>query len=129
LSQKRADSGSIAPYGLALLVLILSIVFGLGSSAHAALHASRLQNLADAAVLFAHDRSESEIELQLEVERFLKLAVDSQTLARRSVTIEVTRSNGTSELKLCSAWQNPFALTQPRPICRSASARAFEKSD
>jgi hypothetical protein len=122
LSRLPRDSGSITPYGTALLALLLTLIFGLSTAAHAALHAARLQNLSDAAVLFAHDRADTGRELRLQVERFLA-AADAQW-----ASFEANRVNQTSELQLCSVWKNPFTSIE-RPICRRAAARSFDKND
>jgi Flp pilus assembly protein TadG len=114
------DCGSIAPYGLALLALVLTISFGLTAASHAALQANRVQNIADAAVLYAHDRASNEASLTVQVARFLSLAKAGE------FKFEANRRGETSELKLCTRWRNPFAFGQPRELCRFAAARSFE---
>lgn len=120
MNHTTPDSGSITPYGTALLVFLLTLIFGLGASTHAAVHAARLQTLADSSVLYAHDRAESLSELKLALERFFTLA------GADNVAYQATRTEAVSEVRVCSPWQHPFSGSIAREICRSAAAKSFE---
>jgi hypothetical protein len=120
LNPTTPDSGSITPYGTALLAFLLALIFGLSASTHAAVHAARLQNLADASVLYAHDRAESLPELKIALERFLELS------EAENLTYQATRTETVSEVRVCAEWQHPFAAAIAREICRGAAAKSFE---
>lgn len=144
LKTLSSDRGSVAPLGIALLLGLIAITLGLAAAGHAALTGNRVQTLADAAILYAHDRlvapdpamtdptpndpasTNSSAQLDQHLRRYFELA---GPLTRYQLIYSAEATPEASRIKLCVMWQNPLALVAPRELCRTAIAKSFEVSD
>lgn len=121
------DSGSIAPLvaGYLALVVMVSLMATNVTTAMALAH--RVQGVADAAIIFAHERS---LRVGLPVEEALKqqLAVflGSAPSAKRLAVVRssVETRGPKSTLVLCSRFQLPLS-SDPVVICKQASAESY----
>lgn len=120
------------------------MILGLAAAGHAALTGNRVQTLADAAILYAHDRlvapdpsatdpsatnpsaSNPSTQLDQHLRRYFELA-GPLTGYRLNYSAEATPE--ASRIRLCVMWQNPLAPVAPRELCRTAVAKSFEVSD
>ena len=149
LSTLSSDRGSVAPLGIALLLGLIAMILGLAAAGHAALTGNRVQTLADAAILYAHDRlvapdpastdpastdpsasNPSAINPSAQLDQHLKryfVLAGPLTGYRLNYSAEATPE--ASRIRLCVMWQNPLAPIAPRELCRTAVAKSFEVSD
>ena len=123
----RGDSGSIAPLVAGYLALILLTILGSAAVGVSMIAVNRVQAVADAAVLFAHDRSISrgipdEGVLLAKSREFLATAPSAKRIG--TVGVEVRVSGAISELELCAQVQNPLNLGFIS-VCRIARAESF----
>ena len=123
----RGDSGSIAPLVAGYLALILLTILGSTSVGVSMIAVNRVQAVADAAVLYAHDRAVtrgvSNQGLLLSKSReFLATAPSAKRIG--VVGVQVRVSGAISELELCAEVQNPLNLGVIS-VCRIARAESF----
>lgn len=123
----RVDSGSIAPLVAGYLALILLTILGSAAVGVSMIAVNRVQAVADAAVLFAHDRSISrgipdEGVLLAKSREFLATAPSAKRIGLVGVQVRV--SGAISELELCAQVQNPLNLGFIS-VCRIARAESF----
>ena len=139
LTTLSSDRGSVAPLGIALLLALIAMILGLAAAGHAALTGNRVQTLADAAILYAHDRlvagdssasntsaTNPSTQLDQHLRRYFELA---GPLSRYQISYSAEATPEASRIRLCVMWQNPLALAAPRELCRNAVAKSFEVSD
>ncbi len=149
LTTLSSDRGSVAPLGIALLLALIAMILGLAAAGHAALTGNRAQTLADAAILYAHDRlaasdssasnpastdpsasnpsaSNPSTQLDQHLRRYFELA---GPLTRYQLNYSAEATPEASRIRLCVMWQNPLAPIAPRELCRTAVAKSFEVSD
>lgn len=123
-----SERGSVAPLVAGYLALILLMLFGSAAVGLSIIATNRVQAVADAAVLFGHDRSitrgiPSESGLQREVAIFLQ-----QAPSARRINIVYTRSTVTgaiSQVELCARVSNPLWEAHQILVCRTARAESF----
>ena len=130
----NSDSGSVAPLGIALLTALVTVILGLATAGHAALTGSRIQALADSAILYAHDRAaasaETEIEMNSVLDQNLRRYFDlARSVSSNQISYRAESVAGVSKITVCAIWQNPLGSIAARQICRAASAQSFEVSD
>jgi hypothetical protein len=149
LNTLSSERGSVAPLGIALLLALIAMILGLAAAGHAALTGNRVQTLADAAILYAHDRlvapdpavtdpsasnlatqdpssTNPNAQLNQHLRRYFELA-GPLTGYRLNYSAEATPE--ASRIRVCVMWQNPMAPVAPRELCRTAVAKSFEVSD
>jgi hypothetical protein len=126
------ERGSIAPVVAGYLALILLTILGSAAVGTTMITTNRVQAVADATVLFAHDRSitrgipEAE-KLDDHAREFLSKAPSAKRIVVSSLRVKV--SGAISELELCASWVNPIGLVADalgeRTICRISRAESF----
>jgi hypothetical protein len=121
------DSGSVAPLVSGYLALILLTILGSAAVGVSMIAVNRVQAVADAAVLYAHDRAVTRgipnHELLLARSReFLATAPSAKRIG--VVGVQVRVSGAISELELCAEVQNPLNLGVIS-VCRIARAESF----
>lgn len=120
--------GSLAILVAGYLALLLTLFIGGSALAIGLIAQNRIQGVADAAVLYAHDRAVTkgipEInKLSSSVAHFLNMAPSAQPLVIRSVEVEVEGT--TSVLLLCAEHRDPMGLFTLGEICKSSKAESF----
>jgi hypothetical protein len=123
----KGDTGSIAPLVAGYLALILLTILGSAAVGVSMIAVNRVQAVADAAVLYAHDRSitrgiPSENNLLARSREFLVTAPSAKRIG--IVGVQVSVSGAVSELELCAQVQNPLNLGAIS-VCRIARAESF----
>ena len=121
------DSGSVAPLVSGYLALILLTILGSAAVGVSMIAVNRVQAVADAAVLYAHDRAVTRgipnHEFLLARSReFLATAPSAKRIG--VVGVQVRVSGAISELELCAEVQNALNLGVIS-VCRSARAESF----
>jgi len=131
-----------------MLLGLIATILGLAAAGHAALTGNRVQTLADAAILYAHDRivatestatdssptastsatsfANPSAQLDQHLRRYFELA---GPLTRYQLNYSAEARPEASRIRLCVMWQNPLAPVAPRELCRTAVAKSFEVSD
>jgi hypothetical protein len=126
------ERGSIAPLVAGYLALILLTVLGSATVGTTMIATNRIQAVADATVLYAHDRSinrgiPDNGALRSNARQFLSIAPSAQRITLTSLTTRV--SGAISEIELCAVWADPVGVNQlgvgQITICRSAKAESF----
>ena len=123
----KGDTGSIAPLVAGYLALILLTILGSAAVGVSMIAVNRVQAVADATVLYAHDRSitrgiPSENNLLARSREFLVTAPSAKRIG--IVGVQVSVSGAVSELELCAQVQNPLNLGAIS-VCRIARAESF----
>ena len=123
----RQDDGTIAPLVAACLALIVMVILLSSNVVSAMAYSHRVQGVADAAIVYGHDRSlligKPQIAtLRSSVTNFLHTAPRAKRLDL--VVVNVNVSGERSELELCALLQYPLTLGSG-VICRRASAQSF----
>ena len=123
----RNDRGSIAPLVAGYLALIILTILGSAAVGLSMIAVNRVQAVADAAVLYAHDRSvtrgiPSQSTLRLKAQEFLITAPSAKRIGVSSIQVRV--SGAVSELELCARVANPLSLGAIE-VCRVAKAESF----
>jgi hypothetical protein len=123
----RQDEGTIAPLVAAYLALIVMVILLSSNVVSATAFAHRVQGVADAAVVYGHDRSllagiPQTGQLRDSIETFLQSAPSAKRLD--IVVINVQVSGPKSELELCAQLQYPLTLGSG-VVCKRASAQSF----
>ena len=121
------DRGSIAPLVAGYLALILLTIFGSAAVGLSMIAVNRVQAVADATVLYAHDRSvargiPSQGSLRSKAQEFLSSAPSAKRIEVSSLHVRV--SGAISELELCSRVANPLSLGAIE-VCRVAKSESF----
>jgi hypothetical protein len=127
LDQIQSDSGSIAPLVAGYLALIILTILGSAAVGVSMIAVNRVQAVADAAVLYAHDRSitrgiPNQTALLARSKEFLANAPSAKRISIESVSVRV--SGAISELELCAVVQNPLFPAR-QSFCRVARAESF----
>lgn len=127
VASHRTDKGSIAPLVAGYLALILLTVFGSAVVGVNMIAVNRVQAVADATVLFAHDRSitrgiPNQQRLRTAAAEFLSSAPSAKRIAVSSVNLKV--SGAISELELCARVANPLGPGVMN-VCRVSRAESF----
>lgn len=123
-----SERGSVAPLVAGYLALILLTLIGSAAVGVSMIAANRVQAVADAAVLYAHDRSitrgiPNQTSLQREVAVFLQQAPSAKRVEVASSRALVV---GTiSSLELCAKVRNPLWESHQILICKSSRAESF----
>lgn len=120
--------GSLAILVAGYLSLLLTLFIGSSALALGLIAQNRIQGVADAAVLYAHDRAATKgipdpKKLSSSVANFLSLAPSAQQLEIRSV--EVSVEDMTSVLVLCAEHSDPMGLFIIGEICKTSKAESF----
>ena len=120
--------GSLAILVAGYLALLLTLFIGGSALALGLIAQNRIQGVADAAVLYAHDRAVTKgipdrSKLTNLVANFLSNAPSAQQLEIRS--FEVSVEGATSVLLLCSLHKDPMGLFTPGEICKISKAESF----
>ena len=120
--------GSLAILVAGYLALLLTLFIGGSALALGLIAQNRIQGVADAAVLYAHDRAVAKgipdrSQLSNLVANFLGNAPSAQQLQIRSVEVRV--EGVTSVLLLCAEHGDPMGLFALGQICKSSKAESF----
>jgi len=120
--------GSLAILVAGYLALLLTLFIGGSALALGLIAQNRIQGVADAAVLYAHDRAVTKgipdrSKLTNLVANFLSSAPSAQQLEIR--TFEVRVDGVTSTLLLCAEHSDPMGLFSLGQICKSSKAESF----
>jgi hypothetical protein len=123
----RSDQGSIAPLVAGYLALIILTILGSAAVGISMIAVNRVQAVADAAVLYAHDRSitrgiPNQATLLANSREFLSSAPSARRIWVESVAVRV--SGAISELELCAVVENPLFPAR-NGFCRIARAESF----
>lgn len=123
-----SERGSIAPLIAGYLAMILLTLLGSAAVGVSMIAANRVQAVADAAVLYGHDRSITRgipdgASLQTQVTRFLASAPSAQRL--EVVGTNAFVSGPISNLELCARVENPLWVSHKIVVCRSARAESY----
>ena len=123
----RQDDGTIAPLVAAYLALIVMVILLSANVVSAMAYSHRVQGVADAAVVYGHDRSLLAGKPQLgplrsSINTFLQTAPSAKRL--NLVVINVSILGAKSELQLCAQLQYPLTLGSGT-VCRNSSAQSF----
>ena len=123
----RGDSGSIAPLVAGYLALILLTILGSAAVGVSMIAVNRVQAVADAAVLYAHDRAvtrgaPNQGLLLSKSREFLATAPSAKRIG--VVGVQARVSGAISELELCAEVQNPLNLGVIS-VCRIVRAESF----
>lgn len=123
-----SDRGSVAPLVAGYLALVLLTLIGSAAVGVSMIAANRVQAVADAAVLYAHDRSitraiPKQDSLRSEVKVFLQEAPSAKRIQVESFRALVAGS--ISSLELCASVRNPLWHSHLISICKSARAESF----
>jgi hypothetical protein len=126
--RNNPELGSLSILLAGYLALAVALVLGLGTTGLSLIAQHRVQGVADAAVLFAHDFSvrkgiPNPQRLEQGAERFLSLAPAARRLEITAVRTFV--SSGASNLELCALYRDPFLMFSPGVICANAKAKSF----
>lgn len=122
-----SDRGSIAPLVAGYLALIILTILGSAAVGISMIAVNRVQAVADAAVLYAHDRAvvrgipNQGVALQ-KAREFLANAPSAKRVG--VVGVQVRVAGAISELELCAQVQNPLNLGAIS-VCRIARAESF----
>lgn len=127
MRQWRHDDGTIAPLVAGYLALIVMAVLLSTNVVSAMAYSHRLQGVADAAIVFGHDRSlvagrPQLASLRNSINTFLQTAPSAKRL--NLVVVNVSTSGAKSELQLCAQLRYPLTLGSGT-LCRKASAQSF----
>lgn len=122
------DSGTIAPLVAGYLALILLTLFGSAAVGVTMIATNRVQGIADATVLFAHDRSvfrgiPNQNQLWQNAASFLDQAPSVKRI--QVLNYKIVAQGSVSELTICASVQNPLWALGKMTICRSAKAESF----
>lgn len=122
-----SERGSIAPLVAGYLALILLTIFGSAAIGISMIATNRVQAIADATVLFAHDRAvtrgiPNKSALETGAREFLNTAPSAKRIELVSVSVSV--SGAISELEICARVANPLFLGDVQ-VCRVARAESF----
>jgi hypothetical protein len=120
--------GSLAILVSGYLALLLTLFIGGAALALGLIAQNRIQGVADAAMLYGHDRAVTkgipdQEKLSSSVANFLSIAPSAQQLEIRSIEVRV--ENVTSTLLLCAEHSDPMGLFELGEICKSAKAESF----
>ena len=120
--------GSLAILVSGYLALLLTLFIGGSALALGLIAQNRIQGVADAAVLHAHDGAVTKgipdrSKLTNLVANFLNNAPSAQQLEIRS--FEVSVEGVTSVLLLCAQHKDPIGLFAPGEICKISKAESF----
>jgi hypothetical protein len=120
--------GSLAILVAGYLALLLTLFIGGSALALGLIAQNRIQGVADAAVLYGHDRAVTkgipdQNKLFSSVANFLDMAPSAQQLDIRRVDVKVEGTN--SVLLLCAEHSDPMGLFRFGEICKSAKAESF----
>jgi hypothetical protein len=123
----RQDEGTIAPLVAASLALIVMVILLSSNVVAAMAYSHRVQGVADAAIVYGHDRSlligKPQIAaLRSSVTNFLQTAPSAKRLDL--VVVNVSVSGERSELELCALLRYPLTLGSG-VVCRRAGAQSF----
>lgn len=123
----RQDEGTIAPLVAACLALLVLVVLLSSNVVAAMAYSHRVQGVADAAVVYGHDRSlvagiPQLGSLRSSIIGFLKAAPSAKRLD--VVIVNVSVSGQKSQLELCAELEYPLSLASG-VICARASAQSF----
>ena len=123
-----SDRGSIAPLVAGYLALILLTLIGSAAVGVTMIATNRVQQVVDAAVLYAHDRSvtrgvPSQSQLNIALDRFLDRAESARRL--EIVNHRIIAVGTISNLELCARVRNPLLESHQILVCRSARAESF----
>ena len=112
------------------LSLVIMAALGSVSAISAEITASRIQGLADATVLYAHDKSQvkgisNQPELQSRAMEFLRISASGSQL--RVSKVNAVSRGSQSDVTLCVIWSDPLGSTRLGniEICRTATAKSF----
>jgi hypothetical protein len=110
------------------LALLLTLFVGVSAVSIALIAQNRIQGVADAAVLYGHDRASIKgkpdpEKLSGAVAHFLGVAPSAQQLRVHSVSTQVVGI--TSVVVICVEHGDPMGLFSLGKICRSAKAESF----
>ena len=127
MSLVRNDRGSIVPLVAGYLALILLTILGSAAVGLSMIAVNRVQAVADATVLYAHDRAvtrgiPSQTSLRSMAQEFLSTAPSAKRIEVSSLHVRV--SGAISELELCARVANPLSLGAI-DVCRVARAESF----
>lgn len=122
------ERGTIAPLVAGYLALILLTLFGSAAVGVTMIATNRVQGIADATVLFAHDRSvvrgiPDQSRLSEQAMSFLAMAPSADRI--RVTSYQILAQGTVSSLTLCALVQNPLWGFGEMTICRSAMAESF----
>ena len=122
------DRGTIAPLVAGYLALILLTLFGSAAVGVTMIATNRVQGIADATVLFAHDRSvvrgiPNQSRLSEQAASFLTMAPSAKRI--KVLNYEIVAQGAVSSLTLCALVQNPLWVLGELNVCRSAKAESF----
>ena len=122
------ERGSVAPLVAGYLALILLTLLGSAAVGVSMIATNRVQAVADAAVLFGHDRSilrgiPNQGSLQREVARFLESAPSAKRIDL--VSSRATVAGTISTLEICARVENPLMPSHRILVCRNSSAESF----
>lgn len=120
--------GSLAILVAGYLALLLTLFIGGSALALGLIAQNRIQGVADAAVLYAHDRAVAKgipdrSQLSNLVANFLSIAPSDQQLEIR--IFEVSVEGVTSVLLLCAQHKDPMGLFTLGEICKISKAESF----
>ena len=123
-----SERGSVAPLVAGYLALVLLTLLGSAAVGVSMIAANRVQAVADAAVLYAHDRSITRgIPDQSALKREIAVFLQSAPSAKR-VTVVSSRAitvGAISSLELCAKVSNPLWESHQILICKSARVESF----
>ncbi|SCX09220.1 hypothetical protein [Candidatus Aquiluna sp. UB-MaderosW2red] len=125
----RSDKGTIAPYIAGLLALMLFTILGSVTVGTSLIAANRIQAVADAAIVYGHDRAHkkgipNESKLRVEIAIFMQAAPSAKRLTALSYRAEITGEY--SNLEVCARFVNPIGIgVNSGLICRSSKAKSF----
>ena len=122
------EDGTIAPLIAGYLALILFTLIGSAAIGVTLIASNRIQAVADAAVLYAHDRAVTRgipdpEALADGVGEFLAIAPSARRISVSLVETQVVASK--SFLTLCGSLKNPLFPLPDSEICRQARAESF----
>lgn len=123
-----SERGSIAPLIAGYLALILLTLLGSAAVGVSMVATNRVQAVADAAVLYAHDRSirrgiPNEETLRAKAQEFLSLAPSAQRL--QVVGVNAYVSGAISNLEICARVPNPLWSAHQISVCKISRAESF----
>lgn len=125
----KSDSGTIAPYIAGLLALTLFTILGSITVGTSLIASNRIQAVADAAVIYGHDRAHKKgipmaSLLRQEVAIFMQSAPSVRRLTALSYQAQVDREY--SSLKVCARFVNPIGIgANSGQICKNSRAKSF----
>lgn len=125
----KKDGGTIAPYVAGLLALMILTILGSVTVGTSLIAANRIQAVADAAVIYAHDRSHKKgipnnNLLSREVTIFMREAPSVRRLT--SLSYRASISGEYSSLEVCARFTNPLGVgVDSGFICKNSRAKSF----